>query len=271
MCQVLEGGEAQPQPKKPRRVRLTAAQLRAQARVGGGQAHYALQGAHGGIDEESSVGSGGESAEGIDGEEEWFDEFYDSSSSVGEDEQSAAEEQHVERVGGHGQQGQQGELGQQQVEQAEQDQGGGQEQQGQVGQQREQQEQHGQQQEEQRREEIFASEAQNLQSCTPGNDGSKYVKRASKKTWLPSSLTEADKEEFRGYLWSIFQKYVDCNETQVQVERHLAMRFPYESVVIRSNMPTTFEEFLNALEQLGLPVASFTHDYDICPCGFVYR
>lgn len=107
-----------------------------------------------------------------------------------------------------------------------------------------------------------------MRSQLPGNDGGRRVRRAVKKTWAPT-LTQEEKEAFRPCLWDVF-KYVECGDTQRQVERTLTIRFPCADS-IRSNMPTTFEQFFDACEQLGFFVTGYTYDYDICPCGFVYR
>ncbi|KAF5826780.1 hypothetical protein DUNSADRAFT_2067 [Dunaliella salina] len=242
-----------------------------QAMEGGGQAVYALPVSEMRLRARQMEGlSDGDEPRASEGEEskaDWFDEFYDASSDSGDDEQQEQEQQQSVQSEQHGQEHQQS-LQSEEHEQLHVE----------HGQQHSQQQQGASQQHQQHElgggaggEKSDAEAADFARGQLPGSDGSKYVRRAVKKRWVPHSLTAAEEEAFRKYLWEVFKKYGECEETQEQVERCLALPFPFETARIRSIMPTTYEQFLDALEQLGIPVGNFSHDYDSCPCGSVCR
>jgi len=119
---------------------------------------------------------------------------------------------------------------------------------------------------------------QSLQAALPGNDGCRLVPRTKTETYEPTEeffrLHPDDRRRHASYLLDIFAEYVSHNKSQDLVEAELrreAQENSFRPRVMRENMPTSFRQLLNALQYFGYDISSFTHDCDMCPCGFLYR
>ena len=108
----------------------------------------------------------------------------------------------------------------------------------------------------------------------PGRDGSTAVPRAQAERYeVPSRLSAEDKEHLKETLVEVLSSYVRTSMTQEMVSDILRVLRCSRLVNahMRPAIPATFKQLLSALEQLKCPVLGHTYDYDMCPCGFLYR
>jgi len=125
----------------------------------------------------------------------------------------------------------------------------------------------------------YRSMVERLEAQLPGNDGSRKVNRAKTETWLPTpeflQLPEYRKKNFKDYLIMMFVRYA-CSSSMSQQEVTKILHDDKQPCkerpsVMRDNTPSSFKQLLCALQYFGHSVMDFTHDYDICLCGFMYR
>jgi hypothetical protein len=112
-----------------------------------------------------------------------------------------------------------------------------------------------------------------LAQVQSGHDGGAWIARCEKEHYVwEENGSSKDNMVDRLLRVMLIKGEKSYSEEQVRAMLEALRDDPDLPQTVRANIPHSFKSMMHALEQLlGMPPVEDTCDYDICPCGDLYR